>query len=461
MPIVPIPPPTDDVASLGPDKRDRDLPVDPQTHLSAKEWNQMKTYVKWAYDSIQVLSLTGSVGTLHNAYANAAGGANVLPTRIFADINVGGVVFTNHASPLSTLLLGVSDSAGNNEHGLYADGLRLHGGPNSIRSNTANPIQMKSGALIGPAYILNVNAPLIASNSLFELRNGGGTTLTAYCNGDLAGHHALTATKVWKIEAAYDGTGMVRWKSDQSGGVSHCPHAPGVGTLGRFDEAWGGVFSRFAAITKRTYPYSPSVDIDLHLASYHESAGLSGDIGIASVLNAEVGAMLRLAFIQDGTGGRKLTSLPPNFKLRYPFTLSTPPNSVDYLHLFYDGVAWVEVSRNQARPPEEDVANVDISAGGTKLLFPHVDAHTRRLFGTLAANAAIDLKTTAAVRGDRYLFIFDDALGVTTDPAKTFTFAVDAVAVQVYNQAKTLRGIAMAVFDGATWRYSLSSLSYA
>jgi hypothetical protein len=241
----------------------------------------MKTYVKWAYDSIQVLSLTGSVGTLHNAYANAAGGANVLPTRIFADINVGGVVFTNHASPLSTLLLGVSDSAGNNEHGLYADGLRLHGGPNSIRSNTANPIQMKSGALIGPAYILNVNAPLIASNSLFELRNGGGTTLTAYCNGDLAGHHALTATKVWKIEAAYDGTGMVRWKSDQSGGVSHCPHAPGVGTLGRFDEAWGGVFSRFAAITKRTYPYSPSVDIDLHLASYHESAGLSGDIGIA------------------------------------------------------------------------------------------------------------------------------------------------------------------------------------
>jgi len=461
MPIAPITPPTDDIENLGPDKKDRDLPVDPETFLSAKEWNWAKTYIKWSYGAIQTLALSGAVGTLQNAYANAFGGSNVLPTRILVNVNIGGVVVSNNVSPISTIMLGVSDSLGNNEHGFYADGIKLHGGAKSLYSVSA-PVRANSGIApgAGAAYVFDTANALSPTDVLFSLRNATGSVFSVWPGGNIAGFNTLTGTRQWAIEAAYDGTGMVRWKSDQTDGVSHCPHAPGVGTIGKAAEPWRGVYARYHACSKNSYATGPAVMLNLHAGSIQETT-LGADLTINAIANQEMGARLHLIFVQDGTGGRKLLGLPANFQLSKPFRLSAPAGAVDHLWVEFDGVNWVELARRQTRPPESEVTILNIATGGTTVITPHQDAHTIVLIGVLAANAAIDLKTTGAVLGDKIWFIFEDVTGVVTDPTMTFTLAVDALAQKVYNQAKTIRGLALAVFDGASWTLSLSSLSYA
>ncbi len=461
MPIPPITPPTDDIENLGPDKKDRDLPVDPETFLSAKEWNWAKAYIKWSYGAIQTLALSGAVGTLQNAYANAAGGPNVLPTRMLINVNIGGIVVSNNATPITTILLGVSDSAGANEHGFFSDGIKLHGGAKSLYS-VAAPIRARSGIVpaSGAAYVLDTANALTVSDVLLSLHNAGGSVFSVWPGGNIAGHNALTGTKQWAIEAANDGTGKVRWKSDQADGVSHCPQAPGVGTLGQGAEPWRGVHARYYASSKNSYATGPGVTLNLHSGEIQETT-LNANLTISAISNEEMGARLHLVFVQDGVGGRQLTGLPANFQLSQPFYLSVAAGAVDHLWVEFDGINWVEVARRQKRPPETDVATLNVTPGGTTLIYAHKNAHTIVLTGTLAANGAIDIKTTGAVLGDKVWLIFDDGTGVVTDPAKTFSVAVDAVVQKVFNQAKTIRGLALAVFNGATWVVSLSSLSYA
>jgi hypothetical protein len=69
-------------------------------------------------------------------------------------------------------------------------------------------------------------------------------------------------------------------------------------------------------------------------------ATLTGNITLQQPVSMTAGQNLTLIFTQDGTGSRIMTA-NANIKFAGNFkTLSTTPNSIDILNMFYDGTIY-------------------------------------------------------------------------------------------------------------------------
>jgi len=460
-PLPPIPPPTDAIENLGPDKVDLDRAPDDTHYLKASEWNWVKRYTKWLYDAYISLTLTGSTGTLWDAYQNHGLGTNLNPARVYLDFNIGSVIFTDDAAPLGKLLLGVSDNAGGGEYGLWAHGLRLRDSVDAIHTAGNVAIRMRSTrtAAAGAAYKLDTTNPYTVSQSLYELTNGSNPLMSITGGGSLSFFHILDSSLLWSLQPAYSGTGNVRLVSAQPGGGGLLPQAPGVGTLGIAAEPWRGIHARFHATSRNTSAYAAFKTYDLNTGEWQEVT-LTGDMSIVGISNAQIGAEMALMFIQGGIGGYVL-GLPIDILTHRPFRLSQSVGDVDVLHIRFDGLAWYEVGRWQSNAPDDGFVGRTIT-GGDILLQAHRDAHTQEFQGTLTAAQTIQVDPAFFVANDKFEVIFDDLAGVTTTVANTLTLKIfGGATLAVFNQNKTLRGRLLLYHTGSTWKTAgLAALSY-
>lgn len=457
MPLPPIPAPTRTIGNLGPAKTDLDRAPDDTHYQKAEEWNWAADYIIWLYGAFNSLIITGSTGTLWDAYLNHAMGPNIDPCRIFVDANNYGICVTDDTTPIGKMLLGVSEKLGTEEYGFWIEGLRLRDSVDAIHTATSIAIQMRSGqqAVVGAAYILDTVNPYALNQPIAKFKNGSAECFTWLGGGALIAHNILTGTTQWALAPAYDGTGKVRLVSAETGGGWLGPQTDGVGQLGDSNEFWGGVFSRFHATKRAVKTFAATLALDLKDGEWQQIT-LTADFTISAISNAQIGATLSLSFIQDGTGGYVL-SLPVIVKTKGPFRLSGGANEHDVLTIRYDGTSWYEVGRYQESAPETRFRARTITTGAT-LLQAHKDAHTQEFQGVLVAASSIQIDPLFAVKGDKIELLFDETNGVETTAAFTLTIKIfGGATLLLFNQVKTLRGRLLLYNDGTDWKYSGST----
>lgn len=461
MPLLPpIVPPSDDINNLGPDKRDLDKAPNDTDYFKASEWNWAKSYIKWLYDAYNSLALTGSLGTLWDAYTNHGKGTNFNPARVYMDANNGSVIFTDASTPIGKLLLGVSARTGANEYGFWAQGLRLPDSADGIHTQN-RAIRMRSGQALSsePAYRLDTTNPFGISQKLLELRSAGSDNYSFLAGGTLVAHNILSGTTQWSIVPLYDSTGAIAFASAQTGGVSLLPQATAVGTLGRSSTPWLGIHARYHATSRATSSYAAFKTYDLNNGEWQEVT-LTGDMSIVGISNAQIGAIMSLMFIQGGTGGYVL-GYPADIKVNRAFRLSPGVGDVDVLTIRYDGFSWFEIGRFQTNAPEEKFEATTLTTG-TLFLQAHKQGHTQEVQGTLSAPADIQIDPAFAVKGDKIEIIFDETNGVVTTTVNTLTVKIFGGGnLAVFNQNKTLRGRLLLYHTGTAWKVSMgAALSY-
>lgn len=460
MPLPPIDPPTDGEDSLGPDKQDEEEVYDRVHFLYARQWNRMKEYVKWFYAAIQQITMTGSVGTLEGAYQNYAP-PNVAPCRIHLNSTQGGIIVTDYAGGLGSLLFGVSRDDGTDSYGFWANGLQLNSEPAAIFTGAGVPVQMLSGQTLGaqPAYVLDTDVELGLSQSILTLRTFGIDVMRVNAGGQLAVYDKTAPGFLLYSFLPDRGSNALRLTSAYAAYRALMPQADSMGSLGDSSNHWGGIYSTFFGTRMQTLIWAASVSINVSLGAY-VALTLGGNTTITAISGGQSGTVVTLKLTQDGTGGRKLT-MPGSVKTRGPFGLSPGAGLVDYLILQSDGANWIEIGRQLAQDLDRRNKTRDITAGGTIELKVGQDEKTQVLYTTTSLGASYHIDLAPGSNGDEWRLIFTEQDGVETTTVRGFSISPTGGAnLTQFTLNKTMRGIIICYHDGTAWQVSIGNLSY-
>lgn len=460
MPLPPIDPPTDGEESLGPDKQDEEEVYDKVHFLYARQWNNMKRHVKWAYASIQQIALTGTVGTLDGAYQNYPS-PDIAPCRIHINSTQGGVIITDYTAGLGSLLWGVSRDDGTSSYGFWTRGFQLNAEQSAIFTLAGVPVQMLSGQALGtqPGYVLDTDTELGLSQSVFALRTFGIPVFGVAGGGQIAVYDKTNPSFLLYSFLPDRGAGVLRLTSAYSSYRALMPQADLLGSLGDSSNHWGGIYSTLYGTRTQNITWAANVAVNVALGAY-VTLTLGGDTTITAISGGQSGTVMTLKLTQDGTGSRLLT-LPGSVKTRGPFGLSPGAGLVDYLILQYDGSSWVEIGRQLAQDLDRRNRTRDVTAGGTIELRVGEDEKTQAFYTTAPLTASFHIDLGPGVNGDEWRLIFTDQDGLETTTTYGFTVSPSGGSnLTAFTLNKTMRGQMLLYHDGTAWQTSIGNINY-